>query len=369
MKVNKLKIGTSDSKYEIIIGQKILKNSSQYIKKSCPNVKKIALVIDKNIPQNFVNILKTSLKKFKVYSFKYSVNEKFKSTHNALKLAETCLAKNFNRNDLIISFGGGILGDLSGFASSIIKRGINFINIPSTLLAQVDSSIGGKTGVNSKFGKNLIGTFYQPKLVISDVELLKSLPKREMVCGYAEILKHSMILKSNFFSWLSKNSAKILENKNPNLITQAIVKSCKVKLYFVEKDTKEKNIRMILNFGHTFAHAIEVQNKYSKNINHGEAVILGMLMATKLSYLKGVCSLKTLNLVQNIYKNNNLKYSLDKFFKTKEYNSIVDHMSNDKKNNDDRINLILLKSIGQTTLPNSYKIKKNELKKIFKKII
>ena len=369
MKVNKLKIGTSDSKYEIIIGQRILKNSSQYIKKSCPNVKKIALVIDKNIPQNFVNILKTSLKKFKVYSFKYSVNEKFKSTYNALKLAETCLSKNFNRNDLIISFGGGILGDLSGFAASIIKRGINFINIPSTLLAQVDSSIGGKTGVNSKFGKNLIGAFYQPKLVISDVELLKTLPKREMVCGYAEILKHSMILKSNFFNWLSKNSAKILENKNPNLITQAIVKSCKVKLFFVEKDTKEKNIRMILNFGHTFAHAIEVQNKYSKNINHGEAVILGMLMATKLSYLKGVCSLKTLNLVQNIYKNNNLKYSLDKFFKTKEYNSIVDHMSNDKKNNDDRINLILLKNIGQTTLPNAYKIKKNELKKIFKKII
>jgi 3-dehydroquinate synthase len=129
-----------------------------------------------------------------------------------------------------------------------------------------------------------------------------------------------------------------------------------------------KNIRMILNFGHTFAHAIEVQNKYSKNINHGEAVLLGMLMATKLSYLKGVCSLKTLK-IQNIYKKNNLKYSLDKFFKTKEYNSIVDHMSNDKKNNDDKINLILLKNIGQTTLPNAYKIKKNELKKIFKKII
>ena len=206
MKVNKLKIRISDSKYEIIIGQKILKNSHKYIKSTCPNVKKIALVIDKNIPQNFVNILNISLKKYKVYYFKYSVNEKFKSASNALKLAETCLAKKFNRNDLIISFGGGIIGDLSGFAASIMKRGINFINIPSTLLAQVDSSIGGKTGVNSKFGKNLIGAFYQPKLVISDVELLKSLPKREMICGYAEILKHSIIFKSNFFNWLSKKS-------------------------------------------------------------------------------------------------------------------------------------------------------------------
>ena len=148
MKVNKLKIRIYGSKYEIIIGQKILKNSHKYIKSICPNVKKIALVIDKNIPQSFVNTLKKSLKRYKVYSFKYSVNEKFKSGSNALKLAETCLAKKFNRNDLIISFGGGILGDLSGFAASIIKRGINFINIPSTLLAQVDSSIGGKTGVN-----------------------------------------------------------------------------------------------------------------------------------------------------------------------------------------------------------------------------
>ena len=369
MKVNKLKIRISDSKYEIIIGQKILKNSHKYIKSTCPNVKKIALVIDKNIPQNFVNILKISLKKYKVYYFKYSVNEKFKSASNALKLAESCLAKKFNRNDLIISFGGGILGDLSGFAASIIKRGINFINIPSTLLAQVDSSIGGKTGVNSKFGKNLIGAFYQPKLVISDVELLKSLTKREMICGYAEILKHSIIFKSNFFNWISKKSLQIIENKNLKILQEAIIKSCLIKLHFVRKDEKEDKFRMLLNFGHTFAHAIELQNKYSKRINHGEAVLIGMLLATKLSYLKGICNLQTLRSIQNVYKKNNLKYSLDKFFKIKEYNSIVDHMSNDKKNNDDKINLILLKSIGQTTLPNEFKIKKNELKKIFKKII
>ena len=125
--------------------------------------------------------------------------KKFKSLTSANKIVEKCLFYNFNRSDVLISFGGGILGDLGGFVASMIKRGVNFINIPTTLLAQVDSSVGGKTGVNSKFGKNLIGAFYQPKLVISDIEILKSLPQRELICGYAEILKHSLILKNNFF--------------------------------------------------------------------------------------------------------------------------------------------------------------------------
>ena len=134
--------------------------------------------------------------------------------------------------------GGGIVGDFSAFTASIIKRGINFINIPSTLLAQVDCSIGGKTGVNSIYGKNLIGSFYQPKIVLIDVSLLNSLSKREMVCGYAEILKHSLILKNNFFKWLKLKSKKILEYRERNLLKQAIYRSCKVKLYFVKKDVK-----------------------------------------------------------------------------------------------------------------------------------
>ena len=309
------------------------------------------------------------LKRYDVYIFEYSVNEKFKSFSTVEKLVEKCLLNNFNRSDILISFGGGILGDLGGFAASIIKRGINFINIPTTLLAQVDSSVGGKTGVNSRLGKNLIGTFYQPKLVISDIEVLKSLPQRELICGYAEILKHSLILKNNFFNWLNKNSRQILIGRNLNLLQEAIVRSCKIKIYFVKKDVNEKNIRMILNFGHTFAHAIELQNNYSKRINHGEAVIMGMMMAAELSYLKRICSLQTLTQLRNIYQSNNLKHDIKKKFKKNEYNKIIENMTNDKKNNDKKINLILLKKIGQTTLPNSYKISKQELKKVFNKII
>ena len=369
MQITKIKVKNLNSNYSIIVGKDILKQIPSKIKTLCPNARKIALVIDKKIPKKFINKLKIYLKKYKIYVFEYSINEKFKSFINVNKLVEKCLFNNFNRHDILISFGGGVLGDFSAFAASIIKRGINFINIPTTLLAQVDSSIGGKTGVNSKLGKNLIGTFYQPKLVVSDIELLESLPQRELVCGYAEILKHSLILKNNFFNWLKINSKQMLVDRNLNLLKQAIIKSCKIKLYFVNKDVYEKNIRMILNFGHTFAHAIEVQNNYSKKINHGEAVIMGMMLAAKLSYYKKVCSLKTLNQLQNIYKSNNLKHNIKKIFKKKEYNKIVEHMTNDKKNNDKKINLILLKKIGQTTLPNAYKISTIHLKKIFNKII
>jgi len=369
MRITKLKVKNLNSNYSIIIGKDILKKIPNKIKTLCPNARKIALVIDKKIPKKFTNKLKAHLKKYEIYVFEYSVNEKFKSFININKLVEKCLFNNFNRSDILISFGGGVLGDFCAFAASIIKRGINFVNIPTTLLAQVDSSIGGKTGVNSKLGKNLIGTFYQPKLVVSDVELLKSLPQRELICGYAEILKHSLILKNNFFNWLTINSKQMLIDRNLNLLKQAIIKSCKIKLYFVNKDVYEKNIRMILNFGHTFAHAIEVQNNYSRRINHGEAVIMGMMMAVKLSYFKKICSLKTLDQLKDIYKSNNLKNNIKNFFKKNEYNKIVEHMTSDKKNNDKKINLILLKKIGQTTLPNTYKVSTVDLKKIFNKII
>ena len=369
MRTVRLQVKNLNSNYSIIIGKNILSQIPGKIKSLCPGTKKIALVVDEKIPNKFINKLKNVLKKYDLYIFEYSVSEKFKSFKNVNRLVEKCLFNNFNRSDILISFGGGVIGDLGAFAASIIKRGINFINIPTTLLAQVDSSIGGKTGVNSKLGKNMIGTFYQPRLVVSDIEILKSLPHRELICGYAEILKHSLILKNSFFNWLHKNSNKFLLEGNVNLLQEAIIKSCKIKIYFVNKDINEKNIRMVLNFGHTFAHAIELQNNYSKKINHGEAVIMGMMMATKLSYEKKVCDLKTLLQLKSIYKFNNLKYDIKKKFKEINYNRIINHMTNDKKNNDKKINLILLKKNGRTTLPNSYKISKQELKKVFKKII
>ena len=229
----------------------------------------------------------------------------------------------------------------------------------------MDSSVGGKTGVNSKHGKNLIGTFYQPDAVLCDLSLLNSLPKRQMVCGYAEILKHALISDKKFFNWLELNSKKILKNRNYKSLNYAVTKSRKIKLIFTGQDLYDRNMRMVLNFGHTFAHAIEVKNKYSKTINHGEAVLVGMMLATKLSYLKKICSKKTVLDLIKIYEENKINYRLENIFKKREYNSMINFMSQDKKNDDDKINLILLNRIGKTTKPGEYKITKKELKRIF----
>ena len=369
MKFKEIKAKNLESNYSIIIGNNILNLLPKKIKKICPKALKIGLIIDSKIPKSKISKIKKLLNNYEIYSFEYSSSEKLKSLKNVSDLVDECLSKNFNRTDVIIAIGGGVIGDFSGFVASLIKRGINFINIPTTLLAQVDSSIGGKTGVNSKYGKNLIGSFYEPKLVITDISFLISLPYREMVCGYAEILKHAVILKSDFFDWLSKNSIQLLKKRNIIFLKEAVYRSCKVKLFFVNKDFKESNLRMILNFGHTFAHAIEAKNNFSKKINHGEAVLMGMMMATKLSVKKNLASKNTLLELKKIYKDNNLNYSINNFFKKKEYAQIINFMTNDKKNFDKKINLILLRKIGKTTEPGKIKLSIKELKEKFSQII
>ena len=291
----------------------------------------------------------------------FEASEKNKSINIVNNFLNILLSKNLNRSDLIIGLGGGITGDVAGFVASIFKRGINFINIPSTLLAQVDSAIGGKTGVNSSYGKNLIGSFYQPKLVISDTNFITSLPKKEIICGYAEILKHSIIKDIKFFNWLEKKTNLILAKRSKELI-YAIMKSCEIKIHFVTKDVNEKSSRMILNFGHTFAHAIEVKNNYSKKITHGEAVLTGMIMAIKLSIFKKNCSNKVLKRVTELYKKNKLDYTLKNISNKKWIKSLIPFLKQDKKNDDEKINFLLIRKIGKTVMPNKYKISAGELK-------
>jgi len=186
-----------------------------------------------------------------------------------------------------------------------------------------------------------------------------------MICGYAEILKHSIIKDKKFFGWLKKNTKNILLKKSKEL-SYAIKKSCQIKIFFVTKDVNERGLRMILNFGHTFAHAIEVKNKYSKKITHGEAVLSGMILASRLSLSKKVCSTKAIDEIKQIYYDNNLNYTYKNYSNQNTINSLIPFLKNDKKNNDDKINFILLKKIGETTLPNKYKISINNLKKISK---
>ena len=367
MKNQEIKFKSKNHNYSIIIGKNALNVLPKKIKFLCPKTKSIALVIDKNVPKKFQNYLKKKLKTYNILVLPFIASEKNKSINTVNHFLNILLSKNFNRSDLIISVGGGITGDVTGFIASIFKRGINFINIPTTLLAQVDSAVGGKTGINSDHGKNLIGSFYQPKLVISDTSFINSLSKKEMICGYAEILKHSIIKDEKFFMWLEKNSKSILARDSFPL-AYAIKKSCEIKMFFASSDVNEKNLRMILNFGHTFAHAIEVKSNYSKKITHGEAVLSGMILATKISVLKKVCSPKVLERIKNIYFKNYLSYTYKKFSNEKTLRKLVPYLKNDKKNNDDKINFILLKKIGKTALPNKNKMSINNLKKMSRAI-
>ena len=345
MNLIKLNIKTENQKYPIFIGNNIIGNLSKFLRENLISFNQCLIVADKNVPKKLIKKVLNSLLKKKITLHHFNSSEKNKNQKNIDDILSILLNKNFNRNDCVISIGGGITGDVSGFAASIFKRGLRFINIPTTLLSQVDSSIGGKTGINNKHGKNLIGTFYQPSLVISDIIFLKSLPKREIICGYGEILKHAIISDKKFFSFLDKNGSQIFNLKSP-LIEKAIFKSCSIKKKVVEADEKEMGIRKVLNFGHTFAHAYEATLKYSKKLNHGEAVILGIKTAAKFSLSINILNIKEFNLIENHLNKLDLPKSINKFFSKRDLNRILSFMKKDKKNNSNKINLVLLKKIG-----------------------
>ena len=353
MKNTKFFIKTHERKYPVYIGVSSIAAAKHKLKSITKNSKNVAFFLDTKISINRVKEIIRSLKGKKISIFKITANEKNKNFVTANNLLNGLARKKFNRSDCVIAIGGGIVGDISGFVASTYKRGMKFINIPTTLLSQVDACIGGKTGVNSKFGKNLIGNFYQPNLVISDIQFLKTLPKREIICGYGEILKHSLIANKNFYNFLNKNSNKILKLSTP-FIEKSIYESCKIKKNVVEKDEKEKGLRKILNFGHTFAHAYEASLGYSKKLNHGEAVILGIKTALKFSLKKNILKKNEYVEIINHISNLNFQSSINKFFNIKDLNKILKFMLKDKKNNSDKINLILLKKIGSPIINKKY---------------
>ena len=288
--------------------------------------------------------------------------EKSKSFKTLEGLAEKIIKKGINRNDIIYALGGGIVGDLAGFLSSILLRGVKFIQVPTTLLSQVDSSVGGKTAINSKSGKNLIGTFFQPSAVFIDPNTLSTLPRKELLAGYAEVIKYSLINDRVFFNWLNKNTKDNLSLVPKNIIK--IISTCvKKKAEIVKLDEKEKKTRMLLNLGHTFAHALE--NELNYRIRHGEAVSLGLLMAMKLSYNLGYAKKNDFNLLESHLKSSKLPIKLKDLSNKKKWLSknILEKMQTDKKAYKGNIRFILCKGIGATF------IKKNIDKTLVKKTI
>ena len=365
MKNKILLVPLKNQSYKIIIGNDIIRNAGTIIKRVIKKPK-VFIVTNKLLKKHHLSKLLISLKKSKIEYKTILINdgEKEKNISTVKKISDELLNSKIDRDDTLIAFGGGVLGDIVGFVASITLRGVDFIQIPTTLLAQVDSSVGGKTGVNTSHGKNLIGTFNQPILVLSDVSLLKTLDKRELKAGYSEIIKYALIMDDNFFSWLDKNFKKIDQVSDSKLI-EAVYRSCKNKAHIVKMDVRESGVRAYLNYGHTFGHALEKLNNYRDTIKHGEAVSIGMLMASYMSFLEGHLSDKELNKINDQFRNTSLLTVIPKKLKDKLSTSVIQNtMLSDKKVKNGKINLVLLKKIGKAFVTNKYK--QNNLKKVIK---
>ncbi|HIE41659.1 MAG TPA: 3-dehydroquinate synthase [Nitrospinaceae bacterium] len=263
-----------------------------------------------------------------------------KSLGQVEKLYDRLLELNCDRKSVLIALGGGVIGDLVGFVAATYQRGITFIQVPTTLLSQVDSSVGGKTGVNHPKGKNMIGAFYQPRLVVTDLQTLKTLPIKEYRAGLAEIVKYGVISDASFFEFLEKNYKDIL-NLNYDCLSYIIENSCAIKAKVVEKDERETHHRMILNFGHTLGHAIESLTGYSRFI-HGEAVAIGMVRAAELSHSMGKCSKEVPRRLEALLKNLGLPVEMPELDPT----AVIESLYHDKKTMDNKIKFILVKEIG-----------------------
>ncbi|HFD11431.1 MAG TPA: 3-dehydroquinate synthase [Crenotrichaceae bacterium] len=272
--------------------------------------------------------------------------EQYKTLDTVTRIFDALLEQRFSRNSTLIALGGGVIGDITGFAAACYQRGVNFIQIPTTLLAQVDSSVGGKTGVNHPLGKNMIGAFYQPKGVIIDISALTTLPDRELKAGIAEVIKYGLIDDSEFFEWIELNLDNILKRER-KVLTHAIRRSCEIKAEIVAADEKEAGIRAILNFGHTFGHAIEAGCGYGVYL-HGEAVSIGMCLAAELSCRLDYISLKQLHRIIALLERTGLPTTLPEQLSTNEYLKL---MAVDKKNIDGEIRVIVLEQMGKAGLP------------------
>lgn len=307
--------------------------------------KKVVIVTNPTISSYHLNYLKDKLK-IKNYSIcTIPDGEKYKNMQTLELILDHCFVHKLNRSSILIAFGGGVIGDMTGFAASIYQRGIDFIQIPTTLLSQVDASVGGKTGINNKYGKNLIGAFHQPMEVNIDPYFLSTLPKREFAAGVAEIIKMAVTFNEDFFIWLENNT---LDNE-ANIKT-AILKSVETKASVVNQDEKEKGIRAALNYGHTFGHVIENETNYNTYL-HGEAVGIGMVMANEVSLKLGLMSTEEVSRVKNLLE----KYEIPISYKINDVEDFYEHFFLDKKSLDNKIKFILPKGIGGFVITNEIK--------------
>lgn len=357
---------SNNRSYPIYIGENLLQNPDIFAdfvtNKNKSKNKKIMIVTNTTIEKIYLNTLQNTLAKItpkeNIFATILPDGENYKNWETLQKIFDNLLANFFDRKSLIIALGGGVIGDMTGFAAACFQRGVDFLQIPTTLLSQVDSSVGGKTAINHPLGKNMIGAFYQPKAVFADIKTLQTLPKREISAGLAEILKYGFINDAPFLEFFtSENFAKIFDN-NADVLSEIIYKSCQNKADIVAKDETEssdKNLRALLNFGHTFGHAIETHFGYGTYL-HGEAVAIGTMMAAEFSQNLGFITPKEVAKIQTLLNQAKLPTALDKKVNA---NDLYKLMFHDKKVQNGTLNFVLLKNLGEAFVYKSNSTEEN----------
>ena len=343
-----LTVNLGERSYPIYIGDALL-GQTDLLKQHIPGNSAL-IVSNETVAPLYLEKTQAMLAGLKHEAIILPDGEQFKNFEVLNQIYDGLLRNHFDRNTTIIALGGGVVGDMAGFAAASYQRGVHLIQIPTTLLSQVDSSVGGKTGVNHALGKNMIGAFYQPKAVIIDIDTLKTLPDRELSAGIAEIIKYGLICNADFFNWLENNMQALL-NRDSQALSYAIELSCQTKADVVADDERESGKRALLNLGHTFGHAIENAMGYGEWL-HGEAVAAGMCMAATMSNQMGWMSDKETQQVFNLTKQAKLPTKAPTSMTTERF---LELMSVDKKVADGVIRLVLMKGIGQSLLTSDYK--------------
>jgi 3-dehydroquinate synthase len=348
-KVQRVQVDLGARAYEVRIGRGLLDRAGVEI---APFLKRqrVVVITDETVAGLHLEALRAGLGDIAMTSLALPAGEATKGWPEFSRAVEWLLGEKVERRDVVIAFGGGVIGDLVGFAAAVLRRGVRFVQIPTTLLAQVDSSVGGKTGINSAHGKNLIGAFHQPSLVLADIDVLDTLPPREFLAGYGEVVKYGLLGDADFFDWLEANGP-VLAAGDAILRQQAVVHSVTMKARIVERDETEEGDRALLNLGHTFCHALEAATGYSGRLLHGEGVAIGCALAFEVSQRLGLCSQEAPSRVRAHLKTMGMKCDLaDIPGGLPDADGLIRLMAQDKKVIDGKLRFILARGIGAAFL-------------------
>jgi 3-dehydroquinate synthase len=344
-----VRVELGDRAYDILIGPGLIATAGREIASRLKG-RKVAVITDEHVAPLYLDGFMASLKAEGIdsVSLVLPAGEKTKSFEHLISVCDKVLAARIERNDAVVALGGGVIGDLTGFAAGIARRGSRFIQVPTSLLAQVDSSVGGKTGINSPHGKNLIGVFHQPDLVLADTDVLDTLSQREFRAGYAEVAKYGLIDKADFFAWLEKNWQAVFAGGEARI--EAIATSCQAKADVVAADERENGQRALLNLGHTFGHALEAATAYdSARLVHGEGVSIGMVLAHQFSARMNLCSPDDGKRVEAHLREVGLPTSMDQIpGGLPPAGKLMDAIAQDKKVKGGKLTFILTRGIGQS---------------------